>query len=459
MKWMLRRIGQQLVTALSTKGLAMLVNHGIAEEKLKAVYADLENFCALPEGCQRQYLHNPDNGHGYARPGMDQHDDTKKELRHSFNITQLSAGALPGADEVPEFEQHAVPLAHDLTNLSRVLLQALAFALEKNNNRNFKMFNKGISPKDSLSFPRLVTVRAVRAYDAAGPIREYCETSMNIYKEVHQIRALWTGLVTLFLRLEQASESARENFQRHDSQRDRRRVVLRSVVSCVRLSVNKDRMPHRTLAMTPISVVTTRYRPPDTSLLMNCDIPGLPPATLIACHSGMLRSEGRNASSMRLLYYPPVPPEDEDPASRDKPYTRCGAHADYGTFTLLAQDSEGGLEVKLNGSDKWEALGHLPGAILVQSGELLATWTTNQLPALMHRVVVPSGAYARARGRHCVAFFCHPDKDCVMPTLPPRIAPPPPPAYAPHAHVHLTLHHRLLNVAHHLHKRFRETYA
>lgn len=34
MKSVVRRIGQQLVTALSEKGLAMLVNHGIAEEKV-----------------------------------------------------------------------------------------------------------------------------------------------------------------------------------------------------------------------------------------------------------------------------------------------------------------------------------------------------------------------------------------------------------------------------------------
>ena len=42
--------------------------------------------------------------------------------------------------------------------------------------------------------------------------------------------------------------------------------------------------------------------------------------------------------------------------------TRCGEHCDYGTFTLLVQDSEGGLEVKLPGSDKWNRVGHLPGA-------------------------------------------------------------------------------------------------
>ncbi|CAB3262193.1 unnamed protein product [Arctia plantaginis] len=316
MKSVVRRIGQQLFNALSTKGLAVLVNHGIADEKLKAVYSDLDNFCALPENCQAQYLRNPVNNHGYVKPGMEQFDATAKELRHSFNITSLSAASMPAQEEVPEFTQHAIPLAQDLTNLSRVVLQALAYAV------------------------------------------------------------------------------------------------------------------------------------------------GVAPTALLASHSGMLTADGRNPSTMRLLYYPPVPPEDEGYCCQADAvhYTRCGAHADYGTFTLLTQDSEGGLEVKLNGSDKWQKVGHLPGAILVQAGEFLAAWTANVLPALVHRVVVPSGAYARARGRHCVAFFCHPDNDAVLPTLPLQAAAaPPPPAFTPHTH--LTLHHRLLNAAHHLQKRFRETYA
>ncbi|XP_041974386.1 2-oxoglutarate-dependent dioxygenase htyE [Aricia agestis] len=310
MKSVVRRIGQQLFTALNGKGLAMLVNHGIADDKLKAIYGDLDNFCALPEGCQAQYLRNPVSNHGYVRPGMEQFDTTKKELRHSFNITTLSAAAMPAEAEVPEFCQHLLPLAQDMTNLARMLLQALAYAF------------------------------------------------------------------------------------------------------------------------------------------------GLPPAALLASHSGMLQSDGVNPSAIRLLYYPPVPPED-GPCCRDNggTYTRCGAHSDRCTFTLVAQDSEGGLEVKLN--DKWQPVGHLPGAILIQTGELLASWTTNILPALMHRVVVPSGAYKRARGRHCVAFFCHPDKDAVIPPLTARPAVAPPPAYLPP----LTLHHRLLNAAHHIQKRFRETYA
>lgn len=100
-----------------------------------------------------------------------------------------------------------------------------------------------------------------------------------------------------------------------------------------------------------------------------------------------------------MLYYPPLIVEDEKSAnySRSSKYchqkmsfdesklgsldikddddeahvavsdvnttvTRCGEHCDYGTFTLLVQDSEGGLEVQLPNSEKWHRLGHLPGA-------------------------------------------------------------------------------------------------
>lgn len=55
-------------------------------------------------------------------------------------------------------------------------------------------------------------------------------------------------------------------------------------------------------------------------------------------HQGMMKSD--NGTTFRLIYYPPLG-EEPLPGS-----TRCGEHTDYGTFTLLAQDSEGGLEVR-----------------------------------------------------------------------------------------------------------------
>lgn len=123
-------------------------------------------------------------------------------------------------------------------------------------------------------------------------------------------------------------------------------------------------------------------------------------------HSQMLTGNGDNETTLRLLYYPPI---EESSMGRDAQTTRCGAHCDYGTFTLLSQDSEGGLEAKLPGSDLWQRVGHLPGALLMNSGEILSFWTEQRYPALWHRVIAPPQASIRGRSRHSLAFFCHPD--------------------------------------------------
>lgn len=54
----------------------------------------------------------------------------------------------------------------------------------------------------------------------------------------------------------------------------------------------------------------------------------------LAQHSGMFAGRDNNASSMRLLHYPPVIPE---PNAMNKKMTRCGKHTDYGGLTLLFQ--------------------------------------------------------------------------------------------------------------------------
>lgn len=48
----------------------------------------------------------------------------------------------------------------------------------------------------------------------------------------------------------------------------------------------------------------------------------------------------------------------------------------------------GGLEVKLPNSEKWQKLGNLPGAIFINAGELLSTWTNNLYPALVWLFVI-----------------------------------------------------------------------
>lgn len=103
-----------------------------------------------------------------------------------------------------------------------------------------------------------------------------------------------------------------------------------------------------------------------------------PPSFFTDKHSFMLSDDRFNLTTLRMLFYPPVKDQDHGRNS-----IRCGAHADYCTFTLLAQDSEGGLEVKLRGSDKWERVGHLPGALFINCGETMAIWTDQFYHALV----------------------------------------------------------------------------
>ncbi|KAH8383072.1 hypothetical protein KR009_006644 [Drosophila setifemur] len=133
-----------------------------------------------------------------------------------------------------------------------------------------------------------------------------------------------------------------------------------------------------------------------------------PQSVFLDKHSYMLSDDRFNLTTLRLLYYPPVDGE------RSANIIRCGAHADYCTFTLLAQDSEGGLEVKLRNSDKWERVGHLPGAIFINCGETMAKWTDQRYHALQHRVVVPAQEKTRRSGRHSIAFFCHPNNSTLI---------------------------------------------
>ncbi|XP_017058179.1 2-oxoglutarate-dependent dioxygenase htyE [Drosophila ficusphila] len=132
------------------------------------------------------------------------------------------------------------------------------------------------------------------------------------------------------------------------------------------------------------------------------------PSFFLDKHSYMLSDDRYNLTTLRMLYYPPV--VDQDPGK----VIRCGAHADYCTFTLLAQDSEGGLEVKLRGSEKWERVGHLPGALFINCGETMALWTNQRYHALQHRVVVPDQGNKRQQGRHSIAYFCHPDSSTLI---------------------------------------------
>ncbi|MCP9956264.1 MULTISPECIES: isopenicillin N synthase family dioxygenase [Streptomyces] len=89
-----------------------------------------------------------------------------------------------------------------------------------------------------------------------------------------------------------------------------------------------------------------------------------------------------------------------------------GAHKDYGFLTLLLQDEVGGLQVR--SGDGYLDVPPLPGAFVVNLGELLEIATDGYLSATDHRVVSPPGAVER----FSVPFFYNPRLDAVIGTVP-----------------------------------------
>jgi isopenicillin N synthase-like dioxygenase len=82
-------------------------------------------------------------------------------------------------------------------------------------------------------------------------------------------------------------------------------------------------------------------------------------------------------SQLRLLHYPDSP--EAAVAS-----IGIGAHTDYECFTILLSTAPG-LEV-MNGAGEWIDAPPLPGAFVVNIGDMLETFTNGELTATSHRV-------------------------------------------------------------------------
>lgn len=109
----------------------------------------------------------------------------------------------------------------------------------------------------------------------------------------------------------------------------------------------------------------------------------------------------------RLLHYPP------QPAVVAPGQIGCGAHTDWGALTLLAQDGVGGLQVQ-SLAGPWLDVAPIPGAFVVNIGDLMARWTHDRWRSTPHRVV------NRAAGleRFSIAYFFDLDADAVILPLP-----------------------------------------
>lgn len=92
----------------------------------------------------------------------------------------------------------------------------------------------------------------------------------------------------------------------------------------------------------------------------------------------------RHTSALRILHYPDLRGQAVEPGQ-----LRAGAHADYGTLTLLRQDdAPGGLQVR-DADNVWHDVPAVAGAYVVNVGDALARWTNDRWRSTVHRVVVP----------------------------------------------------------------------
>ncbi len=129
--------------------------------------------------------------------------------------------------------------------------------------------------------------------------------------------------------------------------------------------------------------------------------------------------------TLRLLHYPPL-------AHAPQPgQIRAGAHSDYGTLTLLFQDSVGGLEV-LSAQGDWISAPSIPGAMLINTGDLTERWSNGVFRSTKHRVGLPQGEPGPVLNhRYSIAFFCEPDPEAIITCLPTCQGSDNPPQYPP----------------------------
>lgn len=124
-------------------------------------------------------------------------------------------------------------------------------------------------------------------------------------------------------------------------------------------------------------------------------------------------------TTLRLLHYPP----QRGRITEDQ--IGCGAHSDFGCFTMLAQDEVGGLQVR--GRDgQWIDATPIPGSFVVNIGDMMARWTNDRFASTLHRVVNASG-----RERYSIPYFFDPDFNADVSCLPTCLEPGERPLYPP----------------------------
>lgn len=127
----------------------------------------------------------------------------------------------------------------------------------------------------------------------------------------------------------------------------------------------------------------------------------------------------RPMSLLRILHYPS---QDGDlPQGK----VGAGAHTDHECFTILCPDDVRALQV-CNGAGEWLFVPRIPGAFVVNVGDLLSRWTNDRFVSTLHRVVNVTG-----QERYSIPFFVGPNPDARIEALPSCVSADDPPRHKP----------------------------
>jgi isopenicillin N synthase-like dioxygenase len=130
----------------------------------------------------------------------------------------------------------------------------------------------------------------------------------------------------------------------------------------------------------------------------------------------------RHCSYLTANYYPP------QPTAPPPGQIRQSEHTDFGSLTILYQDSDvGGLQVKVR-EGEWLDVPVIPGGFVVNLGDLLAKWTNDRWVATAHRVINPPRTNAGG-ARMSIPFFQHPNLDARIEAIPTCVVPGQAPKY------------------------------
>ncbi|OED36493.1 2OG-Fe(II) oxygenase [Chromatiales bacterium (ex Bugula neritina AB1)] len=108
---------------------------------------------------------------------------------------------------------------------------------------------------------------------------------------------------------------------------------------------------------------------------------------------------------LRLLHYPPQPPQSPADLYGSAP------HTDFGCITILAQDDVAGLQV-MSPEGSWIDVPPQSGSLVVNIGDMLHRWSNGVLRSTPHRVINRSGV-----DRYSCAFFYDPYVETVVAPL------------------------------------------